>query len=436
MMLLELTFLLCLVLANGVFAMSELAVVSSRTSRLRQMGERGDGGAVVALGLAEDPGRFLATVQVGITMIGVLAGAFGGATFADKLGTWLDTFPAIEPYGGMIGIGVVVIVVTYLTIVVGELVPKRVALADPERVAASIARPMTFASQCARPAVWVLRMSTEAILRPLGLAGVREATISEDEVKSLIAEGTRAGIFLPREREMIDGVLRLADRSVRVIMTPRRDVVWVNADADRAEIARTIGGCHVTRIPVCDGSLDRVLGMVHTKDLLAQALEAGTLDVGGAMTNVVVAAEDTSILGLLDRLRRDHVHMAVVVDAHGVTEGVVTLSDVLESIAGEFPGMDDDEENAIVERADGSWLVNGTLPLDVLEERLKLPGMKDEAGFVTVAGFVLHHSGRLPRVGETFTYRGIRFEVVDMDGRRVDKVLVQPETGETVDAGS
>jgi putative hemolysin len=421
----EILFILLLTLTNGLLAMSELAIVSARRSRLRHMAGLGDRRALVALRLIDDPSRFLATVQVGITLVGVLAGAFGGATIANHLGDWLDTFPAVAPYGDAVGIGVVVVAITYLSIVVGELVPKRVALANPERVASTIARPMSLLSRLARPVVWLLKTSTDAILRLLGLSRVREATVTEDEVKSLIAEGTRAGIFMPQEREMIEGVLRLADRPVRVIMTPRTDIVWLGVDADRDAISRIVSEHRFSRLPVCEDTVDHVVGVVHTKDLLPIVLKGEPLDLRSAMTPILIVPDSTPVLKLLDRFRRERVHVAVVVDEYGVTEGIVTLTDVLEAIVGEFPERGEVFEPLIVQREDGTWLVDGTLPIDELEDRLQLPGLREETPADTVAGFVLHRLGHLPTSGESFAHRGLRFEVVDMDGRRIDKILIR-----------
>jgi putative hemolysin len=425
---LEVLLLALLILINGLLAMSELAVVSSRKSRLRHMAERGNKGARSAVRLVEDPSGFLSTVQVGITLVGVLAGAFGGATIADTLGDQLDGVPALAPHGDAIAIGIVVVCITYLSIVFGELVPKRIALANPERMAAIAAGPMRVLSRSMAPAVWLLKASTEASLRLLRMSRTREATITEDEVKSLIAEGTRAGIFVPQEREMIEAVLRLADRSVRVIMTPRTEVVWIEAGADRDTVARAVAERRFSRLLVCRGSIDHAVGTIHTKDLLQAALKGLPLDVKSLMTPVLNVSNETPVLKLLDQFRRDRIHMAVVIDQRRTTQGIVTLTDVLESIAGEFPEVGETFEIPIVQRGDGSWLVDGGLPIDELEDRLQLPGLREETQFDTVGGFVLQQFGRLPGVGDSFGYRNARFEVVDMDGRRVDKVLIRFET--------
>lgn len=434
MLYLELLFVVLLTFINGLLAMSELAVVSSRRSRLEDMAGRGSAGARTALRLIDDPGRFLSTVQIGITLIGILAGAFSGATLADRLGDWFDTFPVLAPHGDAVAIGLVVVAITYLALIAGELVPKRIALANPERVASIVARPMDVLSRIAAPAVWLLKASTEAVLRILKSSATREATVTEDEVKSLIAEGVRAGIFMPQEREMIDGVLRLADRPVRVIMTPRSEIAWIDAGADRDALTSAIETSRYSRLLVCDGSVDHAVGVVHTKDLLPLALKGEPLELRSLMAPAIVVPDRTPCLRLIDRFRREGVHMAVVVDEHGVTEGVVTPTDILEAIAGELPEWGEAAEPLIARRDDGSWLVDGAMPIDEFEDRLGLRSLREGGNFHTVAGLVLQRLGHLPAIGESFLYRNVRFEVVDLDGNRIDKVLVQtneppPEAG-------
>jgi putative hemolysin len=425
MLYLEILFIGLLIVLNGVLAMSELALVSSRRSRLDQLAGQGKRGARTALRLIDDPSGFLSTVQIGITLVGILAGAFGGATLADRLGGWLDTFPALAPNGDNIGIALVVVTITYLSLIVGELVPKRIALTNPERVASLVARPMSQLSRLAAPGVWVLRASTEAALRLLRLSGTRSETVTEDEVKSLIAEGTRAGVFAPQERRMIEGVLRLADRPVRVVMTPRADILWVDARADREMLLRAAQTSHYSRLLVCEDSVDHAVGILHAKDVLPLALRNEPISVRALMVPALVIPDRTSVLQLLDRFRREGIHMAVVVDEYGTTEGLATSTDVLEAIAGDLPERGELTEPLIVRRDDGSWLVAAWLPIDEFEDRFGLRDLRGDGGFHTLAGFVLQQLGHLPDVGESFQYRGLRFEVVDMDGRRVDKVLVQ-----------
>ncbi len=424
-MVVEIIVVLLLTSINAVFAMSELAVVSSRRARLVHMADRGNRGARVALKLVDDPGRFLSTVQIGITLVGIIAGAYSGATLGDRLGDWLEGFPSMSHYGDTIGVTVVVIAMTYLSLVVGELVPKRIALTNPERIAAFIAIPMQLVSRAAAPAVWVLKVSIEATMNVLRISGTRDATVNEEEIKTLIAEGTLAGVFAPQERVMIEGVLRMADRPVRAIMTPRTDIVWVDVNASRQELLAAIEANCFSRLLVCDGEVDRAVGFVHTKDMLPIALRGEQPDLKVLMIPVLHVPEHTTVLKMLDVFKRERMHMAVVIDEYGTTEGLTTVTDVLESIAGELPRRGEEAEPLIVQRDDGSWLVDGMLPIDEFGNRTGLRGLREGGDFHTIAGFMLQKFGDLPHSGASFRHGNARFEVVDMDGRRIDKVLVE-----------
>jgi putative hemolysin len=419
---LELFIVLFLTLINGMLAMSELAVVSSRKSRLEYLANQGSRGARTALRLIDDPSRFLSTVQIGITLVGIIAGAFSGATWGQRLGAWLNTFPLISPYGNSIGIGVTVVGITYLSLIIGELVPKRIALAQPERVASLVAGPMRGLSLVAAPAIWVLHVSTERVLRILGLTDTRETTVTEDEVKSLIAEGTQAGIFVPQEQEMIEGVLRLADRSVRVIMTPRTRIVWLDMKADRNMIIEMVQSHRFSRLLVCDGTVDHPVGFIHTKNLLPEALSCEKINVSELASPLLYIPDRTTVLNLLNRFKKEKIHLAVVVNDYGTTEGLVTLTDVIEAIAGDLPERGEDDGPPIVQRDDGSWLADGTVPTDEVEA---MTGIDMGENVEMLAGFVLGHLGRIPKTGESFTHGNARFEVVDMDGNRIDKVLIE-----------
>ncbi|KAA0682844.1 hemolysin family protein [Roseomonas genomospecies 6] len=422
----EIGIVVALTLLNGVFSMSELAVVSSRKARLQTMADAGNRGARAALRLIDDPGRFLSTVQIGITLVGVVAGAYGGATLGDRFGVWLDTIPALTGYGRAIGVATVLVGITYLSIVLGELIPKRIALKSPERVASLVAPLMRMLSRVAAPMVWLLGASTDLVLRLLGLHGEREETITEEEVRSMISEGTQAGVFAPAEKEMIDGVLRLADRSVRSIMTPRPDVLWLDlGDPQDLLLAEIKSGSH-SRYPVCRGELDELVGVVHTRDLLDDAVHGRPFDLAASATKPLVVHDGTPILKLLDLMKTSGHHLAIVVDEYGSIEGVVTLTDILETIAGDLPEAGEAVEHAAVRREDGSWLVEGWMPVDEFEDTIGLRGLRGTGDFHTVAGLVLHHLGHVPVAGEAFEWDGVRVEVVDMDGRRIDKVLVVP----------
>ncbi len=424
MLIVEIAVVILLTLVNAVLALSELAIVSSRRSRLEDLARDGATGARTALGLIDDPGRFLSTVQIGITLVGILAGAFGGTTIADSLGTVLDRIAWIAPNGGPVALGIVVVVITYLSLVIGELVPKRIALANPERAAVLVAGSMHALSRLAGPVVWLLKQSTDGLLRLLGLAAARDTTITEDEVRSLIDAGTRTGVFAPQERAMIDGVLRLADRSVRMIMTPRANVVWIDRAAGREAIVETIGEERHSRLLVCEGNIDHPIGFVDARDILSRVLRAEAIDLGAIARKPLVITDRTQVLRLIDLFRTEAVHVALIVDEYGTTEGIVTATDVLESIAGDLPERGEPAEAMVVRRADGSWLVDGMLPIDEFEDLVGIDGLASGRDFDTVAGFVTAELGRLPVTGDRIIRPDMTIEVVDMDGRRIDRVLV------------
>jgi putative hemolysin len=426
----ELIVIVVLILLNAVLAMSELSVVSSRRSRLQSLVKRRHRGARAALKLLDDPTAFLSTVQIGITAIGVLAGAFSGATLADELTAWLDSFPWIAPYGNPAAIGAIVLVITYLSLVAGELVPKRIAMSDPERVASTLAPLMRSLARFASPAVWVLRLSTEAILRLFGLSRERAMTVTEDEVKMLVAEGTRAGVFMPKEREMIEGVLRLADRTARAIMTPRTEVAWLDEHATAMDVVEQIEKRRLSRFPVCRDTIDNPLGVVHMKDLVRAALSGQPLSLPELLVPPFVVLDGTPVLKLLEGFRREGVHMAIVVDEYGATQGVVTLADIIEAVAGALPELGNELSMALVKRDDGSWLVDGSVAIDEFEDRIGLSGLRGSRTFDTVAGYALYRLGRLPSVGDAFTDRTGHYEIVDMDGRRIDKLIFTPRIEE------
>lgn len=427
---LELAAVLFLILLNGFFAMSELAVVSARKIRLQQLADEGRRSARIALALQEEPSRFLSTVQIGITLIGVINGAVGGATLAARLGPWVEGLPGMAGYGQEVALAIVVIIITFLSLIVGELVPKRIALNNAERIAMIAAPVMKSLSKATAPFVWLLGASTEAMLKLLRVPEKAEQTVTEEEVKSLIAEGTASGVFDPGEKRMIEGVMRLADRTVRSIMTPRPEVTWLDIDDTPENIKRDIRDGDHSRLPVCRGDLDDVLGIVHTKDLLHRLLDDGPFDLRPAVRDALVVHDGTEVLRLLELFKQSGGQMAIVVDEYGSVEGIVTLTDVLEGIAGELPDIGDDDSD-IVRRADGSLLIDGMMAVEEVEAHLGLKSLRDEeSGYHTLAGFLLFKFGHIPQAGELVDHDGYRFEVIDMDGRRIDKVLVSAtETG-------
>lgn len=433
-MLIDIVIILGLIALNGLFAMSELAVVSSRKSRLDSLASRGSRGAKAALRLTEDPTAFLSTVQIGITLVGILAGAFGGVALGGEVAELLRRWSSLAAYAEPLAIGTIVVATTYVTLIIGELVPKRIALRRPERIAMMVARPMQLLARIAAPIVWVLKQSTEAVLRILPLRPIPETTVTEEEVRMLVAEGARAGVFLASEREMIDGVLRLADRRVRAIMTPRQEVVWLDVTSDPATIAEQLAEHRASRFPVCRETIDHPVGIVDVKDLAPTLLKGEKIRLSDHMRPPLVVPEGAQVLNLLDLFRTEGVHMAIVVDEYGTTEGIVTLADILEAITGELPELGEEPEHGLVARTDGTWLVDGGYPIDEFEDRLRLHGLRDSGDFETIAGYVLHHLERLPDVGDHFATPHGRFEILDMDGKRIDKVLFVPAATIEADA--
>lgn len=424
----EIAVIIGLVLLNGWFAMSELAIVSARRARLAARAAEGSKGARAALDLAEHPTRFLSSVQIGITLVGVLAGAYSGATLAEQLSTWLGTNFSLSPAAASgLAIALVVGAITYASLIIGELVPKQIALANPESVAERVSRPLALVARLAAPLVWLLDHSSRAAIRLLGIRKSEDQTVTEEEVKAMIAEGTESGIFEPEEREMIAGVMRFGDRRVRAVMTPRADLDWIDLNWEPAEIVRVLRTGRHSRLPVCRGDFDEVVGVVQVKTLLDTLLEGRPLDVAGAVRPLEVIHDGAPALHVLEVLRRSESHMALVVDEYGSVEGIVTAADILEAILGSL-GPEDDAP-ALTPRDDGSWLVDGDLGADLAAERLGCRVLTSGGGdYHTVAGFLLSEFRSIPTAGDHFTRDGWRFEVVDMDGRRIDKVLISRDT--------
>jgi putative hemolysin len=420
--------LVALVLVNGLFAMAELSLFSSRGTRLKQMAKEGGRGARAALRLLDDPTRFLSTVQFYITLIGIAMGVYSGARFAPPLGTWLQGVDGLAPvaeYLDTTAYVIVVVAVTFLSLVIGELVPKRWALTNPEAIAARLAPFMEALALVSKPFVWVLQGSTELVTRVLGIRSTTSRAVSEEEIRGMIAEATHTGIFHVAEHQMIEGVLRLPDRTVRSIMIPRGDVVWLDAADSRETVWNAVRTSGHSRYPVCRGQLDELIGVVMTGDLAEWLGDPSSGELAARARAPLIVHESTRILRLLDLFRESKMHFAVIVDEHGSIEGVVTPSDILTAIAGELPEAASEEPAEAVARDDSSWLVDGSMSIDDVERLLKQGNMRSGDDYTTVAGFVLAQLGHLPTTGESFRWKGLRFEVVDMDGRRIDKLLVQ-----------
>ena len=427
-MLLDLSFLLVLFLVNGAFAMSEIAVVSSRRSRLQHMADGGNKGARLALDLASEPTRFLSSVQVGITGVGILSGAIGEAAVASRLRIWLEQVPALAPYADIVALALMVVALTYVSLILGELVPKRVALAHPERIASAVAGPMKVVSRVARPVISVLSATTEAILRLFGLRQVKESGITVDEVRVMLKQGAEQGVFEPAEQEMATNVLRLDERHADAVMTPRSDIGYLDVrdslDANQEKLRRHSHDV----LPLCDGGLDRVVGVVRPNRVLQAMLDGGEVDLRGLAERPLFVPERMTLMRLLEHFKRTNLHLALVVDEFGEVEGLVSLTDVLSSIVGDLPA-DSLDEPLIVRREDGTWLVDGSVDLDTLLRTLDADGLvsrDDRQHYHTAGGLAMLALGRVPRTGDVFERGGFRFEVVDMDGNRVDRVLVSP----------
>jgi len=422
----DLLILFALIALNGVFALSELAIISSRRNRLQMRADKGDPGAKVALKLQEDPSRFLSTVQVGITLIGIIAGAYGATALAEDVAPFIArTFPALEAQAEFIAFGVVIAATTYLSIVVGELVPKRIAITAPEAFASLVAPPMALLARLAFPIVFVLRGSTNLILSVFGLSKVSADLMTEEEIESVIEEGAASGAIDADERNMIRSVMRLSDRDVRSIMTSRKDVVWLDLDDSPEDILKQIAESGHSRFPVAKDDLEQVICVVQTKDLLARSEGKRIPDFEAAGHKPLFVPDTMTVLNLLESMQASPVQMALVIDELGHVEGIVTAADVLGAIAGDVAFSDADGLARPQKREDGSWLIDGRMALEDVEIVLGTDAREEvDASFTTAAGLVIHHLQRLPQLSDTIVSNGWRFEVIDMDDRRIDKLLV------------
>lgn len=427
MLYIEIAIVVALIVVNGLLAMSELAIVSSRPARLKGMVERQDrnaSGASKALELAANPGRFLSTVQIGITLVGVLSGAFSGATLGLRLTEFLISMGMRTDAAGWLGVGIVVAIITYASLIIGELVPKQIALRDPESVAVRVAKPMATLAIIASPLVWLLDISGRTVLWLLGQSGESEERVTDEEIKMLVAEAEHHGTIESDERRMIAGVMRLGDRAVRAVMTPRTDVDWINlADTDE-EIRQKLLETPHSRLPAGDDSVDNMIGVIQTRDLLAALLSGKPIEARKFVRKAPIAHDQADALDVVTMLKESEVPMALVHDEYGHFEGVVTPADILEAITGVFRSdLDAGDQSAnAIRREDGSWLLEGYMQADEMADLLNVP-LPENRDYETVAGYVLSHLNHIPNTGEIFQTQGWRFEVIDMDGRRIDKVL-------------
>lgn len=409
-----------LLVLNGVLAMAETALLSSRKARLQNEYNKGDERAGIALKLTENPNQFLSVIQIGITTIDLLLGALTGAT----LGVWIDSqlrqYPVLEPYSNLISLLIGVLPVTYLSLVLGELVPKRLALRDPEGMSSLVARPMLFFSRIFHPFVRFLSFSTESVLRLMGVRVSEELPVTEEEIQLLIDQGTQAGVFEEAEHDMVEGVFSLGDRRVYSLMTPRPDIVWLDIDDSMEDIRQKISECNFSRFPVRQGSLDSIVGVVKARDLLVRSLNGQSIQLKDLLKPAFFVPETMFASRALEILKEKGTDILLVIDEFGALQGLLTINDILEEIVGEM----EIEEPQATQRQDGSWLLDGMLEVDEFKEIFDLPALPHEDEYETLSGFVMMSLGRVPQPTDRFEWHGLKFEIMDMDGRRVDKVLV------------
>jgi len=416
----EILVVLLFILINAVFVLSEMSVASSRKARLQQRVNEGDKRSDTALKLLQNPNLFLATVQIGITLVSVLVGAVGGATLSEPLSSLFRQIPAIALFADSLALGIVVVAITFVSIILGELVPKRIALHNPERIASTLAGPMILVSKLFAPFVWLLGRITDFVLRVLGIKPGNEPPVTEEEIQLLIDQGTQAGVFEEAEHDMVEGVFSLGDQRVYSLMTPRTDVVWLDINDTIEEIREKIAGCEFSRFPVRQGTLDVILGIVKARDLLVRSLSGEKIKLKDLLKPAFFIPETMFASRALEIFKEKGTEILLVIDEFGGLQGLLTINDILEEIVGQ---VEIDEPQA-TQRPDGSWLLDGMLEVDEFKEIFSLPGLPHEDEYETLSGFVMMSLGRVPQTTDHFEWHGYRFEIIDMDGRRVDKVLV------------
>ena len=423
----DIALLLLLILLNGIFAMSEIAVISSRHARLQKLANDGNPGAKSALKLKSEPSSFLSTVQIGITMVGILSGTIGETALADPFTLWLTGFAPIAPYARGLAVTVVVISLTYFSVVIGELVPKRLGLRAPEKIASMIALPMKLLARATRPLVWFLSSSSNLLLRMIGSRKTQESPVTNAEIKLLMEQGAQAGVFHESEKAFVANVLGLDEQNIKAIMTPRQEIYLLDLNKPESEIRNNLARCPYSRVVVCRRGLENVLGLLRIADLLKAALDSEPLEIEKFLHPPLYLWEAVTTSQVIENFRKASLQCAIIVDEYGELQGLVTLTDVLESIVGDLPSSNDPDDKAFVEREDGSWLVDGSVPIERLKLRLKIDEKflgEEKNAYLTVGGLVIHLLGRIPTEADFFEEKGYRFEVVDMDNNRVDKVLI------------
>ena len=416
----EILAIFLLILLNGFFAMSEAAILAARKARLQHRLNEGDDRSRLALGLAESPNRFLPTVQIGITLVSILTGAVGGATLADFLAGRLEQVPALTAYSHSLALAIVIVPITFFSLLLGELVPKRLALYSPERIASAVAGTMLVIAKMFSPLVWFMGKSTDLILRLLRIKPVKELPVTEEEIQVLLDQGTQAGVFEEAEQDMVEGVFSLSDRRVNSLMTPRNEIVWLDINDSPEDIHRKIADSPFSRFPVCVDSLDHVLGVVKAKRLLLAGIKGGQKQLKQILTPAIFIPETAFGSRALEMFKEGTTELMLVIDEFGVVQGLLTFYDILEEIVGEL----ETEEPQATQRQDGSWLLDGMLPVDEFKEIFNMRKLPHEEEYETLGGFVMTHMGRIPKAADQFEWSGLRFEVMDMDDKRVDKILV------------
>ncbi|GGY12468.1 hemolysin family protein [Paludibacterium paludis] len=435
----DILILLLLILLNGVFAMSELAIVSSRKVRLQQWADDGDKGAEAAIALSDEPTRFLSTIQIGITSISILSGVFGEAAIARHLEEWLATFPLVAAYSKPVSVALMVVLITTVSLIFGELVPKRLAMHNPELIASTLARPMLLLSRLSSPLVKVLSVLTDWLLRVIGAKQSSEPSITEEEIRVLMEQGADEGVFDQAEQEMVENIFRLDDRKVSSIMTPRKDIISLDIEDRQEDNVRLLRESPYSRFPVCKGGMEHIVGILEAKRMLDLALAGEKVDFASDIIPPLYVPATVSLMQLLEQFKISRTHIALVVDEYGELEGLVTMNDVLEAIVGDLPATGQDDDDEFVQREDGSWLIDGMVTLDEFKEFFDLdhdePLPGEETGNIhTLGGVMMFQQGRVPVVTDRFEWNGFTFEVMDMDKTRVDKIMVvRAEAGKNDD---
>ncbi|HWY79865.1 MAG TPA: hemolysin family protein [Candidatus Sulfotelmatobacter sp.] len=429
----EIIIILLLIIINGIFAMSEIAIISSRKSKLQQQAQDGDRNAQAALDLAHSPNRFLSTVQIGITFVGVFASVFGGATIAKSLSVIFKTVPFLAPYSDTISLILVVTLITCLSVIIGELVPKRLALNAPEKIAGLVARPLSVLSRIASPLVTFFTFSSDLLLHSFHVKAFKESSVSEEEVRMLIKEGAKSGVFDLAEKDIVERTLKLGDKKVNMLMTPQKEIIWLTPDSSFKTLRNKIAKYPHANFPVCRDSLDKVLGIVRSEDILTNFLVEEKIELQKFLHKPLFVPESMDVLKILELFKKSGIHMALVIDEYGNVQGLISLTDILEAIVGDIPTINELDENEIIKRDNGTLLVDGLLPIDEFKEYFHFKKLPEERSgvFHTAGGFFMHKLGRLPVSGDKFEFENYRFEVMDMDGNRVEKILIVPLINKT-----